>query len=221
MPIKNKNVDAAAAIATSKIAEDSGITSSHIGSSKVLAGNVASSAVLDRHLSANLRKGIIPIDIFTAREIVAAEMASAALSSGTTPTLNVLSSLGGSSKPCAVLQWAGGNTDVLQFAPIPIPPDYSTVNSSMTLFLNCGRGASTDSARTWKAWFAASTAVLSTTSFTPSSDTDPFSTSVALTAGALPGYPGVLTLRLSPGASTSDTARLFGAWIEYTRNSTA
>lgn len=219
--LKDKNFDSAAAIATSKIAEDGGITSSHIGSSKVLAANIASSVVLDRHLSANLRKGFIPLNLFNMRTRADADIVATALSSATTPTLNVTSSVSGSSKPACLITWSTAVVTPIQFAPIVMPPDYSTVNSSMTLFVRMGRSASTDAARNLNINFTASTAVFSTVTLALSSGTAPFSTSILLTAAGMPGYPGVLNVSMYPGPSSDENVHFYGAWLEYTRNSTA
>lgn len=230
--LKDKNIATAAAIATSKLAEDSGITSSHIGSSKVLAANVASSAVLDRHLSSKLRTGFIPLDLSKARRVGSSAagvlwdssaIAGGRLSVATVPQWQVISTLARAAR----LLWSSAATDLVQLPPIPTPPDWSTLSSATINVLACNTlstGSTNDTApklnfKIYNSTGSSQAAVVLTVSSLGKS-TQPAHYSTAIPATQLPSPNSFMTITLGC-TSTADNIACYGAWIEYQRNSTA
>ena len=222
MPIRDINIASNANIATTKLASDSGLTGSHI----------ASSAVLDRHLSVKLRTGVIPLDISLARVVgsTSAEAwanATAAvgtpgagfLSSATSPVYTVNSTLARVGR----LQFSSAAATLIQFPNIVIPPDLSTT-STVTVHAIGGSAGSTDAGPLFNFHFysngGSSNAAVALTMSSAAASTVAHEVSTTVPAAYISSHPGVLTVMMGV-TSTADVMYAHAMWLEYTRNSTA
>src|SRR3990167_9690881 len=135
MPIRNINIAPNAAIATSKIAEDGGLTSSHMGTA--------------------MRTGFLPIQIGNSRilgstsgEIWANGSVSAGgqMSSVTAPAWTQVSSLILAQR----IVWASAATAQIMFPPVALPPDLTTASSASLNWFGGLLDASTDTGATYQ-----------------------------------------------------------------------
>ncbi len=182
------------------------------------------------NLSQKLRTGFINLDMATARAVgsTAGESwanATAAvgtpgggvLSSATAPRLTAVST----AVRVMVLDWTSASLVPVQFSPIVLPPDFTSV-SSATLNVLIGRAAAASSDQapafnfTLYASTSASAAAISLSALTASSAAALVTSAVISTVQIPNGYPNVLTAVCAP-LSSQDNLKLYGAWIEYVR----
>ena len=172
-------------------------------------------------------KGFIPLNINTVREIssTAGEMWNNAttsagyLSTVTVPLLDVVSTTDRTMR----IQWSSGNSDPIQFAAIPPPLDYTTVNGALTIHLQIQKTSTSNQTANVEAKFyggfgvAVSSGVTSALTSTTPTDytiTIPTTVPVPFSAG------GQWNLMLTPSAHANDAIYLYGASIEYAKAST-
>jgi hypothetical protein len=170
-----------------------------------------------------LLRGVIPLDLFSAREIIsndivvvadgAAQGSGGILAKDTTPTLLRVN---GATDKAARLTWASSNSDEIQFSPVMIPPDFDP-SIAITVHLLALAAGATD------------TPTFDVQVFEGVGDTEMGAATGAVSAAlaeltatipaaGLSGHPlGFLNICLVPGAHTTDALYLYGAWIEYTR----
>lgn len=186
----------------------------------------ASSRTLDFYCYKQV-PGWIPLDIFSAREIISNNIGVAAdaaargsggiLCSDTTP---VLERVNGATDKAVRISWATGNSDEIQFPPMMIPPDYD--GGDITFYARIGKGSNTDTEATVAlgAWqgigdsdFGGTLATLDTASVVNYG----LSLAAADITGPLEGAAAPISFQIIPGTHANDTIQLYGAWIEYTR----
>ena len=182
------------------------------------------------NLSQKLRTGFIPLDFNTARAVgsTAGESwanATAAvgtpgggfLSSATAPRLTSLSTaLRG-----MVLDCASGSAVQVQFSPVVLPPDFTSV-SSASINVLAGRAAAASSDTTpaflfnfWTGLGSSGTGLRVELAGLASSAPSTFSANLT-TAQVQVAYPNTLAVTVN-GVSSQDNLKLYGAWIEYVR----
>lgn len=198
------------------------IRSINVQSSGIEGSDIASTAIAARHLDVTMRRGFIPIDVTRARVVssTSGEGFSSVnlgyVSSGTTPALDVVSTALRQQR----LVFSSAATAVVQFPPVPVPPDWSS-NSSATLNFLANSLGSTDAGPSlnWTQYTStgSSGAASTVTVSSAAKSTVPVAFSVNVAAA---GYPNVLTFTVSV-TSTQDQIALYSPWLEYTRNSTA
>ena len=213
------------------IASDA-IETRHILSSNVTADEIASSVILDRHLSSRLRIGVLPLDLSAGRTVgsTAGESwanATAAAGSGPAGWLTSAStpSWGANSTLARVgrLQFSSALATLVQLPPVVIPPDLSTT-STVTVHVFGGSAGSTDTAPTFNFHFysnaGSSNALVAVTISSAAASTVAHEGSTTVPAAQISSHPGVLTVLVGV-TSTADVLYAHAAWLEYTRNSTA
>lgn len=191
---------------------------------EIAAADLASSAVTAAKLDATLRKGSVPLNLFAAREVssTAGEDFTSVnlglLSSATVPLLGLISTADRTPR----ISWTSGNSDGIQLPPVVPPPDFTTaagINVHLTVDKNStlNQTANID-VQFWPAGSTSEsgtvTAAIISTSPTDYSIAIPASVLYAGTAG------GIWNVALVPGAHANDAIRVYGASIEYTRQST-
>lgn len=175
-------------------------------------------------LGANLKKGFISLDLFSVREAIAnvlqAAATGAALGSGgilATDTTPILQRINGATDKAARISWVATDVGEIQFAPVPIPPDYDNTEV-LTVHLLVYKNANTDTTFVIdvQAWSGIGDTEMGgdTAAIT---ETVAAEKSVSLTGANVGAHPGVLTINLVPGAHANDAVYLLAAWIEYTR----
>ena len=175
-------------------------------------------------LPPTLGTGYIPLSLFDLREILSNVVQDAAdgaalgsggiLAKDTTP---ILERVNGATDKAIRVKWAASNSDEVQFPPIAMPPDLDEA-SDVTVHLLTLMGGATDTPAidvqvfdaTGDTEMGGNTPALAPTTIAESV--------VTLLAANIAGHPlGFLNIALIPGAHTTDTVELYGAWIEYTR----
>jgi hypothetical protein len=190
-----------------------------LGTGTVSATNLASGAVTAAKLAGNLAVGFIPLNITTLREAVTNAIPNTAangglLASDTTP---VLERVNGATDKALRVKWAASNSDEVQFGPVMMPPDLDEA-TDLTIHLLAAMGGATD------------TPTIDVQVFDGLGDTEMGGATAAITGTTIAEYSvtiananvagaplGFLNIALVPGAHTTDTLLLYGAWIEYSR----
>ena len=133
------------------------------------------------------------------------------LSTGTTPTLDLLN---GDTDSCLALTWVASNNDAI-ITSTPLPPDLD-VTADLIVHFRGKSGGATD------------TPVFALDTYFNEGDTKVEDNSAALTASYaefiatiaaadVPAGAQTITIEITPGAHTTDTAILTAIWLEYTR----
>lgn len=181
---------------------------------------IGANKVLASMLGANLAKGYIPLDIFTAR-IIAANAIQNTTEAGvpdgnTTPSI---ARVNAATDKQGRLIWAATDVTEIQFAPFAYPPDLDDT-AAVNVNLLVGKDANTDTTATIAVSYwentgdtnaGGNTAALNATALTRYS--------VAIAAADVAAYPKVATVGLIPSAHNNDAIHLYAAWVEYTRKS--
>lgn len=195
---------------------------------EIAAADLASSAVIASKLDATLRKGFVPLSLFTARIIssTAGENFSSAngglLSSGSSPLLTLNSTQADRSP---YIQWTSAVQTGVQFASVPVPYDYTTA-SAITLDLLYDKGSTLNQTMNIDCQFwpglgqTESGTVTAALTAGSTQYTEISVTVAAATAGVLSSNAGQWTVALVPGAHANDPLRLYGAKLTYTKQST-
>lgn len=162
-------------------------------------------------------KGLIQLPLALARELATNEYVNTAgdagvLSNDTTP---VLEAVNPGTDQATRLGWAASNNDKIAWQ-IAIPQDLDSA-SPITVHTYAKMSGATDTpVWTFEAFFGegdtdagGATGAVSATLAEQ--------TPLSIAAADVPAAPNILTLTLVPGAHTSDSAYLYGAWIEYSK----
>jgi len=182
------------------------------------------------NLPGNLRKGFIPLDMFSARILSSGENFIGAnfsatgvslgasigglLHSGSVPALVMNSTL----QQAAMISWASGQTQALAFPPVPIPPDFSSAGGLViNAFAERASDNSSDNVIDMRFWNSTNATEMGTTGATIS--TTPGRISVTVSSAESGRYPGVWNIQFVPGTHTNNAVRIFAAHLEYTRAS--
>lgn len=187
--------------------------------------NLASGALT---LPPNLKRGYIPLDIFSARSLSSGEVFFGASVSATggnlgnaiggllnlnsAPTLTMVST----AVRAPQLTWASGDVTAIAFPPLAIPPDFS---SAAGLSIHAIAERTTDNASNnvldFRFWANANATEQGTTGSTMTSTPAEYS---ALVSSAESGaHPGTWNIQIVPGTHTNNAVRVFSAWVEYDR----
>ena len=162
-------------------------------------------------------KGIIPLDLASARLIASNDIDTLAnhggiVATNSTPTYERIN--GATDKNLQML-WAAGNVDAVQFAPVPLPPDLDETHD-ISVHFYAEMGGATD------------TPVITVAAFFNVGDADAGGNTAALAnavgevfrdiaAADVAAHPGVLGIEIVPGTHGTDTVILYAAWIEYSK----
>lgn len=174
-------------------------------------------AVGAAELTANLQKGVIQLDLFTARIISSNAIQNtteAGVPDGNTDPL--IARVNGATDKQGRTVWAASNSAEVQFAPFAYPPDLDDTQPVTFNFLAAMAGA-IDTPTVAVAYFegvgdtnaGGNTAAITGTTMAKYT--------VTIAASDVGVYPNVATVTLIPGTHTTDTLRVYAAWIEYQR----
>lgn len=185
--------------------------------------NAASGSVV---LPPSLKRGYIPLDIFSGRILSSGEnyfsfnvsatgnvvpaSGGGMLHAGSVPSLTMNSSV----NKAAVLTWASGQVQVVAFPPIPIPMDFSSAGG-LTLHAIAERASdnASDNVLDFRFWNGSNASNKGTTGSTLTST--PAEYSAAVSSAEAGGHPGYWNIHLVPGTHTNNAVRVFSAWAEY------
>jgi hypothetical protein len=164
-----------------------------------------------------LKLGHIPLDLTTAR-IIAAN-AIQATTEGGVPDGNTagpaLARVNAATDKALRLQWAAGEVDEVQFAPVPLPADLDPA-AGVEVHLLFAKSANANTfAVAVNAFFGVGDANCGGN--TPNIAQALTDTKVTLAAADVPAPPNVLNLSLIPAAHAGDALYLYAAWLQYTR----
>ena len=178
---------------------------------------LAANNVTAAKLTATLRTGIIPLDLFAARAISANAIQNLAavggiLASDSDP---ILERVNGATDKAIRVKWAAGSVVELHLPPVAYPPDLDDT-AAITFKARAKMGGGTD------------TPTLTIGYFESTGDTDAggatgaLSSSLAtvtrtIAAGDVGAAPTFASITITPGAHGTDTLELYEAWLEYTR----
>ncbi len=180
--------------------------------------------------SPKMRTGFINLDINTARlfgttageswanaTAAVGTLGGGLLSSATVPSLTANTT----ALRVMTLNWSSAGTGLVQFSPVVLPPDFSSL-SAPTLNVLSGRvsAASSDTSPAWTinmlSGISATNALSIPITNITSSVATQYSGAITTTLTGGIGYPGVLTVLINP-ASSQDLNKLYACWIEYTK----
>lgn len=181
------------------------------------------------NLSATLKTGFIPLNISDARTFgsTAGESwgnatsaigtpGAGILSSATAPRLTALST----ALRAMVIDWSSGTGVQVQFPPVILPPDFTSVSAPViNILANRAAAASSDQGPVFNFSFytgLGSSVAPVAIAFTAASSAVVNLTSSVSTTQIAVGYPNTLTVAVQ-AVSTQDNLKLHGAWITYTR----
>jgi hypothetical protein len=180
-----------------------------VTTAKLVADNVTAAK-----LTATLRTGFIPIDLFSAH-VIGANAIAAQVGAASDP---LLKRFNGATDIAASISWESASVIEIQFPTIPYPPDLDdTADVDVHLLAKMLAGSVNTPVLTVKAFegqggadIGAATAALSTTMQ---------DLKVALATAGISAHPNCLSIGVTPGAhnTASNDVRLYGAWLEYTR----
>lgn len=187
--------------------------------------NAASGSIV---FPANLQRGHINLDIFSARALASAENIIGAsvsatggnlgnaigglLNANSTPTLSMLTTV---SNQQPVLTWASGVVTQINWA-LSAPRDFNSATAlTMHIIAHKASGGATDNKFDFRAWSGTSTDLGSTQSATLTSTPTAYSVNVT----GMGGYPAAWTFGLAPIAHTNFANIVQRAWIEYDKRS--
>lgn len=186
------------------------------------ASHLAAGAVEIAELAGNLKKGFIPLDITSLREIATNDIQALAahgglLASDSDPSLARVN--GATDKALRVIWDTAADTDEVQFPPVPMPPDLDAA-TDLTIHLLMAMGGTT----------GPDTPTVDVQVYDGVGDTEMGGATGAVTGttvaeytvtianAAISGNPtGFFNIALVPGVHTNDALHLYAAWIEYTR----
>jgi hypothetical protein len=179
---------------------------------------VPTAAIVDANVTAGkltvtMQKGIIPLDLASARIITANDIDTKANVGGLLckDSAPILERVNAATDKCLRIKWAAANVAEVQFGPIAYPPDLDNT-LALTLKFRAKMGGGTDNPVLTAAYFegvggtnkGGNTAALNNTEQT-------LSVSIA-GVSAPPQHANVSVL---PGTHGTDTVELHAAWIEY------
>lgn len=180
-------------------------------------------------LPAGQRRGLVQLDIFSARTLSSGEAFNSFNVSATgaaLPTGSVGGLIGAGTVPflamnttlnqAAHVQWVSGQTGALAFTPMAVPQDF---NSSAALTIHAIAERTSDNASNnvlnFRFWAGSQTTNGGTTGSTMT--TTPAEYSISVTTAHLLAHPSYWNVQLAPGTHTNNAVRLFNAWLEYDR----
>lgn len=182
-------------------------------------------------LPTNLRRGMIPLNLFTARSLSSGEAFNSFNVSATgaaLPTGSVGGLLGAGTIPAlamnstvnqaAYLNWASGQNQAIAFTPIAIPPDFDA-SGALTIHAFGERASdnASDNKIDFRFWNGSQTTDAGSSGATMT--TAPAEYSVTITTGHLSAHPGYWNVQIAPTAHNNNAVRVYNAWIEYQRTS--
>lgn len=188
-----------------------------LGTGTVGTTQLADAGVTAGKLSTTLKTGYIPLDLAAAREIATNDIINAAGNGGilaldTTP---IFERVNVATDKKLRFRWAASNSDAITWN-FGYPPD---LDDAATVIVNilAAMGGATDTPTVAINYFenvGDTNAGGNTAAVTGTSIAQYTRTIAAADVGA---YPKAASVELVPGAHTTDTFLLYGAWIEYTR----
>lgn len=206
---------------TALISDGTDVEPTAISNDATLSGagalTMAATSVEASMLGANLAKGHIPLDIFTARLISANAIQNT--TEGGVPdgnTAPLIARVNGATDKQGRLAWAAAGVEEIQFAPISYPGDLDDTAAVTVHFLAAMAGA-TD------------TPVLTVGYFEGVGDADAGGATGAVTgtvvteytrtiaAGDIGAHPKSATITVTPAAHGTDILYVYAAWLEFTR----
>ena len=176
-------------------------------------------SIVAASLGANLKTGFIPLSLADAREVSSNASINAAgngglLASDTTP---IYERVNGATDKQVRLRWAASNVDELQWS-FPYPPDLDDAGTVVVHML-AAMGGATDTPTVTVGYFegVGDTDAGGATAAVTGTTVARYSCTIA--AADVGAYPNMATVAIVPGAHTTDTFLLYGAYLTYTRKS--
>lgn len=186
----------------------------------VQAGDVSSSnrTAQIRVMQASALTKTIPINLASGLEIATNAVQNLAAHGGALCNDSVpdFNRVNGATDKALRLEWGTGETDEIQFAPIPKPADLDS-SQNVTVHLMMAKGSNTDAA-----------AVVGVNVWDGVGDSNCGGDTAALSVATLAEYtvtvlasniaapPGFLNIGVIPGTHANDVEYLYAAWLEYT-----
>ncbi len=182
-------------------------------------------------LPGNLRRGFIPLDIFSARVLASgenffgmvinttgAEMGTSVggvLNAGSVPALNTFTT----AAMAARIYWTSGQQQAVAFPPIPIPPDFSSAGGlTIHAMANRSSDGASNNVLDMRFWANLNSTEKGTTGSTLATG-GPGEVSITVSSAEAGAHPGVWNVQIVPGTHTNNKVSVFSAWVEYNRAS--
>lgn len=192
------------------------------------AGSVLNASAGQIVLPANLKRGFIPLDLFSGRILSSAEnmlgivvnttgaelgaSVGGLLNAGSIPTLTMNSTVNGA----AVITWASGQNAAVAFPPIPIPPDFASAGGlSIHAIAERASDNASNNVLDFRFWANAGTTEKGTTGATMTST--PAEYSAVVSSAESGGHPGYWNVRIVPGTHTNNAVKVYAGWLEYSK----
>jgi hypothetical protein len=166
-------------------------------------------------LTANLKKGFIPLDLFSAQIIGSNEIPDSGnfLDGNTAPEIKRVNA---ATDKQAFVNWIANGVEEIQFAPFVYPPDLDDASAVEVHLLARMAAGGMDTPVIAVGYFegigdtnaGGNTAALSTTLA---------EVTVTIAAGDVGAHPKTATVTLTPAAHANEAIELYAVWIEYTR----
>lgn len=177
---------------------------------------IAAAAVEASMLGANLRKGVIQLDISTLKIIAGDAIGNT--TEGLLPDGNTAPSLarvnGATDKALRVV-WASSSSVEVQFPPIVYPPDLDDT-AAVEVHLLAAMAGATDTPTITIGYYEG-VGDTNAGGATGPLNTTVADVSVSIAHGDVGAAPKAVNIVLTPGAHTTDALWLYGAYVQYTR----
>lgn len=178
-------------------------------------------------LTTNLKKGFLPIDLLSLREILSNDFADETIvSTGGSEkasggilaldgAIGFIKRVNGATDKAARVVLKANTTGEFQFSPIPLPHDLDET-ADVSVHLMTEMAGATD------------TPTIDVQAFAGKGDTEMGGATSALSnaieekvvtllAADIPAHPNFLNIMLVPGAHANDAIHIYAAWLEYTK----
>ena len=179
-------------------------------------------------MPANLAKGVIQLDIFSARALSSAENFLGASVSATggnlgnaiggllnvnsTPTLTMNSTVNNA----AVLTWASGVQAAIAFPPVSIPMDFSSAGG-LEMHFQAEHASDNASNNVLDLRFWANLNATEQGSTGATLTTVPADYTVTVSSAEVGSYPGFWNLQVVPGTHTNNSVKVYSGFLRYTK----
>jgi hypothetical protein len=181
------------------------------------------------NLPTQLKRGVVPLNLFAGRVLASGEnfhTFNVSATGAALPTGSIGGLIGGGTVPflgtfttnakAAHVGWASGQTQALALPPVPIPPDFSSAGGlSIHAIAERSSDGASDNVLDFRFWADINASNKGTTGATMT--TTPAEYSAAVSSAEAGAHPGSWNVHIVPGTHTNNAVRLFNAWIEYTR----
>lgn len=180
-------------------------------------------AVEAADLSANLKKGYIPLPLGAWRKITSNEFGNIAVASGNgghlaNDTTPILQRINGATDKKARISWVANDVVEIQ-QDFTYPPDLDDTAAVVVNLIVYKNGNTDTGAVIGVAFFEGIGDTNAGGNTAAITETTAAQKTVSIAAGDVGAYPKAATVTLTPGTHANDAIYLLGAWIEYTRKS--